>query len=268
MREAQCSTAEVVRAIAIDWSGAKHSAGKIWMASARDGRLDALEPCQTRAEAIDRLIDALHADPSSVAGLDFSFSYPAWFLESCGVSTAFDFWSVVARDGEDWLAACDPPFWGRRGTKMPLDVELFRRTEKQLRATRRLTPKSCFQIAGAGAVGTGSIRGIPHLAQLREAGVAIWPFDLPTLPLVGEIYPRLLTGPIVKSSAAQRAEHLAAHWPDLLRSHRASAIASDDAFDATVSALVMSQHLDEFQDLPRGEQISRLEGEVWTPRSM
>ena len=255
-----------MRAIAIDWSGAKNPVGKIWMASARGGHLDELDPCPTQAEAIDRLIAALHADPGSVAGLDFSFSYPAWFLELCRVSTAFDFWSVVARDGEGWLAACDPPFWGRRGTKRPRDVELFRRTEVRLRATRRLTPKSCFQIAGAGAVGTGSIRGIPYLSKLRAAGIAIWPFDPPKLPLVVEIYPRLLTGPIVKSSAEQRADYLTEHWPDLSPSHRASAVASDDAFDAAVSALVMSQHIAEFSALPRGDQISRLEGEGWTPR--
>ena len=147
-------------------------------------------------------------------------------------------------------------------------MALFRRTEDQLRATRHLAPKSCFQIAGAGQVGTGSIRGIPYLTQLHASGIAVWPFDPPTLPLVVEIYPRLLIGPIVKGSTKERADYLTAHWPDLSLSHRASAVASDDAFDAAVSALVMSQHLDEFNDLPRGDQISRLEGEVWTPRSM
>ena len=114
-----------MRAIAIDWSGAKRPVGKIWMASARDGRLDQLEPISTQAEAIDQLIDSLRAHPSSVAGLDFSFSYPAWFPESCEVSMAFDFWSVVACDGEGWLEACDPPFWGRRGTKRPLATSRF-----------------------------------------------------------------------------------------------------------------------------------------------
>ena len=36
-------------------------------------------------------------------------------------------------------------------------------------------PKSTFQIGGAGAVGTGSLRGMPHLLTLREAGCAVWP---------------------------------------------------------------------------------------------
>ena len=71
-----------------------------------------------------------------------------------------------------------------------------------------MTPKSGFKIADAGQVGTGSIRGIPYLTQLRAAGIAVWPFDPPTRPLVVEIYPRLLTGPIVKSSAVQRADYL------------------------------------------------------------
>ena len=29
-----------------------------------------------------------------------------------------------------------------------------------------------------------------------------------------------------------------------------------------------TSHIAEFRDLPRGDQISRLEGEVWTPRQV
>ena len=252
-------------AIAIDWSGAKQPAAKIWMACARDGHLDRLEAIPTRAEAIDQLGDALSHDRNSVAGLDFAFSFPAWFLRSCETLTVFDFWAVVAREGERWLHACAPPFWGRPGKKKPVGLVHYRRTEELLRQTEQLAPKSCFQIGGAGSVGTGSIRGIPYLSQLREAGIAVWPFDRPRRPLVVEIYPRLLTGPPVKNSEAERTDYFAASWITLASEHR-DAAACDNAFDAAISALVMDRHIVEFEDLPLGDRMSRLEGEVWTPR--
>jgi hypothetical protein len=43
---------------------------------------------------------------------------------------------------------------------------------------------------------------------------------------------------------------------------------SEDAFDAAVSALVMQQHLDEFESLPLLDDDSFiLEGQIWTPHS-
>ena len=57
-----------------------------------------------------------------------------------------------------------------------------------------------FQIGGAGAVGTGSIRGMPHLLTLADSGFTIWPFVSGGLPTVVEIYPRALTGPVNKGS--------------------------------------------------------------------
>ena len=44
---------------------------------------------------------------------------------------------------------------------------------------RGIAPKSVFQIGGAGSVGTASLRGMPVLQRLREAGFAVWPFDRP-----------------------------------------------------------------------------------------
>ena len=39
-----------------------------------------------------------------VAGFDFCFSFPAWFLREVGAETAPDFWSItVAERGEQWL---------------------------------------------------------------------------------------------------------------------------------------------------------------------
>jgi hypothetical protein len=128
-------------------------------------------------------------------------------------------------------------------------------------------PKSTFQIGGAGSVGTGSVRGWPALIRLREAGFAIWPFDLPASPPVAvEIYPRLFTGPVVKSSASARADLLDARYPALPPRLRDHAVASEDAFDAAVSALAMSRHEDELRALPQvDDDMGRREGRVWTP---
>ena len=133
-----------------------------------------------------------------------------------------------------------------------------------------IRPKSTFQIGGAGSVGTGSVRGWPALVRLREAGFAIWPFDVPASPPVAvEIYPRVFTGPVVKSSASARADLLDARYPALPPRLRDHAVASEDAFDAAVSALAMSSHEDELRALPRvDDEMGRREGRVWTPTAV
>jgi hypothetical protein len=130
-------------------------------------------------------------------------------------------------------------------------------------------PKSTFQIGGAGSVGTGSVRGWPALIRLREAGFAIWPFDEPAHPPIAvEIYPRTLTGRVVKSDRSARARLLDARYPALPPVLRHRAIASEDAFDAAVSALEMSGHEHALRSLPRvDDDTARREGRVWTPTS-
>jgi hypothetical protein len=71
---------------------------------------------------------------------------------------------------------------------------------------------------------------------------------------------------VVKSSASARAGVLDARYPALPPGLRDRAVASDDAFDAAVSALAMSIHEDELRALlPIGDEIGRREGRVWTP---
>ena len=65
-------------------------------------------------------------------------------------------------------------------------------------------------------------------------GVAIWPFDPPALPMVVEIYRRILTGPVNKGSLAEGHAHLERQWPNLPEALRVAAESSEDAFDATV----------------------------------
>jgi hypothetical protein len=207
---------EPTRYLAIDWSGALDPAYQrkgIWIADLwlNDLNLDTLPQPPTLRSGESRvavealLIKIAQQTPATIAGIDFSFSYPQAFLHQLGCRSALELWDHITREGENWLTTPHPCFWGRgKGSRRPdghlaPDWRGYRQTELQARSGNDL-PRSSFQIGGAGAVGTGSLRGIPMLPRLRQAGWSIWPFDPPSLPLLVEIYPRLLTGPVVKSS--------------------------------------------------------------------
>lgn len=253
-----------MNAIAIDWSGAKRSKGKIWIAYANGGSLCRLEMIPTREKAVEQLLQHLCEDPETVAGLDFAFSFPAWFLRQHFLPSAIDLWAFVSENGERWLHECESPFWGRPGKQKPHLESYHRRTEERLSLIKGIKPKSVFQIGGAGAVGTGSIRGMPFLTHIRKAGCSVWPFDPAQLPLVVEIYPRVLTGAVVKHSRERRAEYLK-RWSDLNSELLLRAVDSEDAFDAAVSALVMDMHIDALQSLEASDDLGQLEGEIWAP---
>jgi hypothetical protein len=256
-----------MRVLAIDWSGAKHPHGKLWLAEVSAGALHRVILLHSREQAVEEICHVCNADPVTVVGLDFAFSFPAWFLKDTGVSTAFAFWELAEAQGEKWLSDCREPFWGRPGKHRPGLEEHFRNTEKAVQRTPGISPKSCFQIGGAGAVGTGSIRGMPFLRRLREAGMAIWPFDPPRFPLVVEIYPRILSGPVNKSSPSERERYLQRNWPDIPEEFRDMGIRSDDAFDAMVSALVMDRHRSELENIVSPvDGYAAIEGAIWTPR--
>ena len=254
--------------LAVDWSGRRSGEQRnLWIAEAVDGVLVGLEAGRSRAALIDHLVTRVRVDSTLVVGFDFSFSLPAWFLEARGFATAPELWDAATRDGEQWLHSCAPPFWGRPGRPRPPLTEQFRITEARIGAVGGIRPKSTFQIGGAGSVGTGSLRGFPALARLRAAGFAIWPFDAPARPpVVVEIYPRTFTGAVVKSDPAARVTHLDRHHPGLDPELQDRAIASEDAFDAAVSALVMSRHEPALRDLPAvHDPVVQREGWVWSP---
>jgi hypothetical protein len=256
------------RIIAIDWSGAVQGARrKIWLAEATpDGRLIRLEDGRSRDEIAQLLIEESRRTPRMVVGLDFAFSLPAWYLEQLGLTSAADLWALADREADTWLAACKPPFWGRPGTHRPELAAHFRKTELDAPSTAGIRPKSVFQVGGAGAVGSGSLRGMRLLHQLHGAGFSIWPFDPPGWPRVVEIYPRLLTGPVHKSNTLGRADYLTAHFAGLDERLLPFAMASEDAFDAAVSALVMARHAEELAALPSAaDRQTELEGVIWHP---
>lgn len=259
------------RVIAVDWSGAKTGAERtIWLAEVTGGRLVRLENGRNREEIAEHLVDVAGRDPAMVAGFDFAFSMPAWFLEERGLGSVRDLWYLAGREAEDWLARCEPPFWGRPGKRRAVlgpGRDHFRCTDASVPATAGIRPKSVFQIGGAGAVGTGSLRGMPVLRRLSDAEFSIWPFDPPGWPRVVEIYPRSLTGAVNKSSAAERAAYLSSRHGSLEPGVMERAASTEDAFDAAVSALVMSEHLDELISITAStEPQTLLEGEIWRPR--
>jgi hypothetical protein len=213
-----------------------------------------LEGDRDRDQVGDYLVELALSDPDLAVGLDFGFSLPVWFLDREGLSEGLAVQEDVA---ERWLRECPPPFWGRLGRRRGDEVQ-HRRSELEVAPAA----KPVFQIGGAGTVGTGSLRGFPLLRRLRAEGFAIWPFDSPRPPLVVEIFPRLLTGPVVKSRRDARERYLAERgWP-------LEVGFSEDAFDAAVSALVMERHIGELAGLPEETDcIYRREGRIWAASS-
>jgi hypothetical protein len=291
------------RVVGVDWSGDQGPGQrrKIWAGvwTASTGKV-LLESGRTRNELMEWLLELAGETPRMVVGFDFSFSYPAWFLRELGIGSAPEFWRVVADgQGEKWLHKdCeDGRFWGRVGSqrhgKKPAEFcgehahRMLRRAETVLKVRAEMTdplqiariagiaPKSVFQIGGAGAVGTASLRGMPGLLRLRSAGFRVWPFDAPSLknaPMVVEIYTRLMTGAVTKSSEVARTAYLAkkrredALFAGLSRRVVAKARASEDAFDALVTAMVMTEHRGEFARLRKTEdEVFRMEGQTWVP---
>ena len=306
------SEAELQRVVAIDWSGRVDTAGpaaahlgrRLDHASPNDKGKFTLEAGRTREELITWLIELAQETPRMVVSVDCCFSFPAWFLAEHGCRTVFDFWRhVAAGHGERWLArecnevARDERFWGKPhkrpaqfcGEGLPKSM---RQTDMENKITPKLlagdperaakvkgiTPKSPFQIGGSGSVGTGSLRAMPFLLSLWEAGFRVWPFESPSLiarrpqPLLVEMYTRLLTGAVAKSNEAARRAYLTAKrmsdtaYMELGRGVLAKAYASEDAFDALVSVVEMVRWRGEFAGLkPTKDEVLQLEGITWRP---
>ena len=288
---------EVERVVAVDWSGDRSAAGqrkKIWAGVWTAGGPLRLESKMTRETLIDWLIERSRDTPRMVVGVDFCFSYPAWFVAEHGAKTAPEFWEIVVEHGERWLGReCqDARFWGRvgkfrTGKKPPefcgdFGLRMLRQADiackvqakvldpSEAAKVKGIAPKSPFQIGGAGAVGTGTLRGIPLLPKLVRGGFSIWPFHPTRLPMVVEIYPRLLTGEVKKGNAEERAKYLKrkqkeeAGYASLDKEVLTKAQGSEDAFDALVSVMEMSARRGDFLRLEQStDTVTRLEGAVW-----
>lgn len=70
-----------MRIMAVDWSGARrHPDRRIWLAEAAGDQLLRLEDGRDRQALTAHLIDESARDPEMIVGLEFAFSFPAWFL--------------------------------------------------------------------------------------------------------------------------------------------------------------------------------------------
>ena len=252
--------------VAVDWSGkARGEEELIWLAEARDGRLTGLRNGLTRPEVAAWLVSAAREEPRMAVGLDFAFSFPRWWCEKRGWTSSREVWEAMASEGEALLAACEPPLWGRpERPRPPEEGPPLRRTDREAGGG---TAKSPFQIGGAGAVGTGSIRGMPHLLTLAAEGFSVWPFDPPGWPRVIEIYPRVLVeGKVRKSRWAERHAYLFERFAGQAESLLERAAGSEDGFDAAVSALVMSRHAERLEALAQTDDpFYAIEGRIWGP---
>ena len=297
---------ELERVVAVDWSGRVDVAGQrrhIWAGMWTSGKVT-LEAGRTREELVEWLIGMSRETPRMVVSLDCCFGFPAWFLAEHGCATVFEFWRKVAEgQGERWLAreceevARDVRFWGAPH-KRPEEFcgpnlhRMLRFTDVDNKVTPKMvgedperaakvkgiTPKSPFQIGGSGSVGTGSLRAMPFLLRMREAGFRVWPYESAALsrarprPLLVEMYTRLMTGAVAKSNEEARKRYLAAKktsdalYAGLSRGVIAKAQGSEDGFDALVSCLGMVRWRGEFAGLKATkDEVLRLEGITWRP---
>jgi len=250
--------------VAIDWSGRSDDRGQTtWMAAVVDGTFRLLENGRSRVEVCDELLRLRGGSDRLVVGIDFAFGFPRWYAEKNGWRCGRDVWRAAYRDCESWLATETAPFWGRTTKRPQHPGDPLRRTEREVDGS----PRSIFQIGGAGAVGTGSVRGMRVLHQLTEAGFTVWPFEPVGDATIVEIYPRLFAGKVVKSSSRACLMHLDSRYskdelPDLFRG---MAAATEDSFDAAISVLEMARARDALCRLPEGDDIDRIEGRIWAP---
>ncbi|MDX2192004.1 MAG: hypothetical protein NW201_01535 [Gemmatimonadales bacterium] len=256
-----------MRVIAVDWSGAiGGERRKVVLAEAEGRRLVRVEDGRTRAEVIDEVCAAGRQAPRLLVGLDFGFSLPAWHLDHLGCADAPALWALVAREGERWLAERPWPFWRTAAERARATIpDEWRATERET-VGEGAVPASVFKLVGP-QVGTGSLRGMPFLPRLREAGFAVWPFDGPGPRVVAECWPRLFTPGVVKRDAAARARFADAAHPGLAPALRRRVLASEDHFDAAMAALGLAAAFSDPAHLPRmTDPLSRREGAILDPR--
>jgi molybdopterin molybdotransferase len=215
--------------VVADWSArsvpspARPSKDAIFLGICRDSHVATLYQ-RTRSQAmrsLSGLIEGeIRAGRRTLVACDFPFAYPQGFARAItGEDDPLAFWAVLARAIEDddrngnnrFAVAAqfngrfsdDGPFWGH-----PVGAEIsglpFRKPRydafpfAERRRIEMLVPraKPCFQLMGAGSVGSQALLGIARLERLRQrhgAAVSVAPFEPPETPVVlAECYPGLM----------------------------------------------------------------------------
>lgn len=156
-----------------------------------------------------------------LAGFDFPFATPAGFARAVtGVDDPLALWDWFAEAVEDGPKANNRfdvaarlnrmfprvgPFWGN-GLKREIDdlprkgnARTFRWSpEKRAVEQKAKGAFECWQLSGAGSVGSQMILGMPVLSRLRRRfGAAVWPWDRgPSAVTLIEIWPSLIAGAV------------------------------------------------------------------------
>ena len=218
--------------VMVDWSGGNDTGARprkdaIWAGVSRSGAAEAPVYLRNRIDAetwIAALIDTeAQAGRRTLIGFDFPFGYPAGFAEAVtGDSDPFALWDWFEARIQDQpqannrfdlagelnlaLGTGNGPFWanglpnrdipGLPRTKAGYENPFSDRRHAETLAKGAFT---CWQMAGAGAVGSQVFVGLPVLSRLRKrfAGqVAVWPFEPLDAPVAFvEIWPSLTAGP-------------------------------------------------------------------------
>ena len=217
--------------VMIDWSGGNDTGPKprkdaIWAAVHRTTGAESPVYLRNRQVAETWLAEFLERELAAgrrvLAGFDFPFGYPAGFAEAvCGCSDPLALWDWFEARIKDaphannrfdlageinmGLGSGPGPFWmnalqrdvaGLPRRKDDYNNPFAERRAAELQAKGAFT---CWQMAGAGAVGSQVFMGLPVLTRLRRhfAGqVAVWPYEVLERPVAFvEIWPSLTAGP-------------------------------------------------------------------------
>ena len=225
--------------VVVDWSGGNDAGPRprkdaIWACSARDTTPVYLRNRQVAENWLATLIAAeCDAGRRCLIGFDFPFGYPEGFAQKVtGAADPLALWDWLAariEDQPDRNNRCQVasdinaqfsgigPFWGnpfpsqdfphlpRKGLART-NTDLPERRAVETRAKGSFT---CWQLAGAGAVGSQILMGLPVLARLRRrfAGqVSVWPFEALNTPVAFvEVWPSLIATEIAQ---AQRPDEI------------------------------------------------------------
>lgn len=248
--------------VMVDWSGGNDTGARprqdaIWVSLLRHGRADPPLYLRNRQRAENWLRDLIQTELDAgrrlLVGFDFCFAYPSGFAQALtGDDDPLALWDWLEARVEDAPEANNrfdlaaqinlqlggAAFWGNA---LKRDIPGLSRTKPALSpfAEKRHVEEqakgafTCWQLAGAGAVGSQVLMGLPVLARLRRQFVdriAVWPFeDAPRPVTFLEVWPSLIAPQIaalqqadeIRDAAqvrvlAQALSRLSAHEYDLL----------------------------------------------------
>ncbi|WP_339762795.1 gephyrin-like molybdotransferase Glp [uncultured Sulfitobacter sp.] len=217
--------------VVIDWSGGNDTGASprkdaIWAGVTRNGQDQ--DPVYLRnrtvAEAwiVDLIRAELEAERRVMIGFDFPFGYPAGFAEALTGYTdplvLWDWFEARIEDSPETNNRFDlaaemnlglgdgvGPFWFNGLPNRDIPGLLRRKegyanpfSEKRQAETRAKGAFSCWQMGGAGAVGSQVFMGLPVLSRLRKrfhGEINVWPFEQIKRPVAFvEVWPSLTVG--------------------------------------------------------------------------